>query len=112
MNQSRCRRCNSPLTVFSLRRSWANACPECQQPCWLWLGDLVSCRVKKLSRFGITVEFGEVEGMIHVSELGDDVRLPSDRFKPGEMMDAVVLHIDPWDQRIGLSAKRAKAAEP
>ena len=105
----RCRRCNSPLDNPSRERTWENACVECQQPVWLWAGDVVECTVFGVTAFGILVELAPaIEGMIHVTELSLDARDPSQIVRLGQQITARVLAIDPWERRIGLSVKRVQ----
>ena len=103
----RCRRCNSPLHAMSSERTWENACPECDQPIWLWSGDVVRCKVTRILRFGVAVEVAPgIEGWIHISELGENVGDLRDVLQIGHDIKAGVLTIDPWERKIGLSSKR------
>src|SRR4030043_176085 len=57
--------------------------------------------------------FGEreegIEGLVHVSEISrEKVEKPSDALKVGDTLSAIVLHIDPYERRIGLSIKGLK----
>jgi small subunit ribosomal protein S1 len=80
-------------------------------------GDVVVGKVTNVTDFGAFVELEEgIEGLVHVSEISrDKVEKPSDVLKVGDTLSAVVLHIDPYDRRIGLSIKglkdRAEKAE-
>jgi len=80
-------------------------------------GDVVAGKVTNVTDFGAFVELEEgIEGLVHVSEISrDKVEKPSDVLKVGDTLSAVVLHIDPYDRRIGLSIKglkdRAEKAE-
>ena len=80
-------------------------------------GEVVAGKVTNVTDFGAFVELEEgIEGLVHVSEISrDKVEKPSDVLKVGDTLSAVVLHIDPYDRRIGLSIKglkdRAEKAE-
>ncbi|WP_027881464.1 30S ribosomal protein S1 [Meiothermus rufus] len=71
-------------------------------------GTPVKGRVTGLTDFGVFVEIEPgIEGLIHVSELAyERVEKPSEMFKKGDEVEAVILQIDPVEQRISLSRKR------
>jgi small subunit ribosomal protein S1 len=74
------------------------------------VGQRVTGTVTRLMDFGAFVELEPgVEGLIHVSEMSwvKKVRKPSDMLKPGDTVEAVVLKIDPAEQRISLGLKQA-----
>jgi small subunit ribosomal protein S1 len=80
-------------------------------------GEMVHGRVTNVTDFGAFIELEEgIEGLVHVSEISrEKVEKPSDVLKTGEMVSAVVLHVDSQERRIGLSMKglkeRAEKAE-
>ena len=106
----RCRNCNATLGSDVTQLDWEGICPYCGELTWLAAGDTVSCRITRVSPFGIFVELGdEVQGMIHISELSHDtVRHPSEIVSQGETLQAKVLRIDVEEKRIGLSRKRVR----
>jgi len=65
--------------------------------------------VTRIGPFGIFVEVAPgIEGMIHVSELSSAaIDHPAEAVAVGEEILAIVLMIDPWDRKIGLSRKKA-----
>ena len=71
-------------------------------------GTLVKGKVTGLTDFGVFVEVEPgIEGLIHVSELAHErIEKPADIFKKGDEIEAVILQIDPVEQRISLSRKR------
>jgi len=73
-------------------------------------GEAVTGKVTNVTDFGAFVELEEgIEGLVHVSEISyEKVEKPSDALKVGDMVSAVVLHIDPHERRIGLSIKKLK----
>ena len=63
--------------------------------------------VTNITEFGVFVDLGGVEGLIHVSELSwGRVRHPAEMVKVGEMVQAYVLQVDQDRARIALSMKR------
>jgi small subunit ribosomal protein S1 len=63
--------------------------------------------VTNITDFGVFVDLGGVEGLIHVSELSwGRVRHPSEVVKVGETVQAYVLQVDEDRARIALSIKR------
>jgi small subunit ribosomal protein S1 len=63
--------------------------------------------VTNITEFGVFVDLGGVEGLIHVSELSwGRVRHPAEVVKVGETVQAYVLQVDQDRSRIALSLKR------
>jgi ribosomal protein S1 len=70
-------------------------------------GDVCRGTVTNLCSFGVFVDLGGIEGLIHISELSwGRVTHPSDVLQSGEEVDVYVLNVDPERGRIGLSLKR------
>ena len=68
------------------------------------VGDIVEGRVVKIMDFGAIVEFGNRDGMIHVSELKEGfVKKVEDVVKMGDKVRAKVIRVE--DGKIGLSIK-------
>ncbi len=92
--------------VFSQRA--AQAGPGCRAELLARLrpGDRVSGLVTNITRFGVFVELGGVEGLIHVSELSwGRVRHPSDAVCCGQHVEVKVLSVDREQGRVALSLK-------
>ncbi len=72
------------------------------------VGTEVAGKITGLTDFGVFIEIEEgIEGLIHVSELSHDrIENIADEFKKGDEIEAVVLNIDPVEQRASLSRKR------
>jgi small subunit ribosomal protein S1 len=73
-------------------------------------GDRVRGTVTRVTDFGAFVELEPgVEGLIHLSEMSwsKKARKPSDVVKPGDTVEAVVLHVSPGERRISLGLKQA-----
>lgn len=69
-------------------------------------GDRVSGTVTNVTRFGVFVDLGGVEGLIHVSELSwGRVRHPEDVISVGQDIEVQVLSVDPEQGRVALSLK-------
>ncbi|MBW2039081.1 MAG: 30S ribosomal protein S1 [Deltaproteobacteria bacterium] len=73
------------------------------------VGQVVTGKITGLTEFGAFVELEEeLEGLIHVSELGtgsEKVERPSDVLKVGDTVTAIILSIDHKERKIGLSIK-------
>jgi small subunit ribosomal protein S1 len=73
------------------------------------VGQVVSGMVTSLTDFGAFVELEtELEGLIHISELGSGEQKlghPSDIVKVGDTVTVVILNISPKERKIGLSIK-------
>jgi small subunit ribosomal protein S1 len=74
------------------------------------VGEVVTGTITRLTDFGAFARLdGDVEGLIHLSELSDDERAPSEVLAPGDTVALRVIKVDPERRRIGLSLKRAGA---
>lgn len=78
-----------------------------QWPAWLKPGAICEGEVTSVRAFGVFVDIGPLEGMVHISEISwGRVRHPSDFTGPGDNVEVLVLNVDPDNQRVGLSMKR------
>lgn len=76
---------------------------------YLNIGDQIEGEVTNLTNFGVFVDLGGVEGLIHISELSwSRVLHPSAIVEPGDRVGVVVLNVDRRNQRVALSLKRMK----
>ena len=70
-------------------------------------GDVVEGDVTNVTSFGVFVDLGGLEGLIHVSELSwGRVQHPSDILKIGDRVTTVILQVLEDEGRIALSLKR------
>lgn len=70
-------------------------------------GDTVTGRVSGLRDFGIFVDLGGADGLVHISELAwYRIDHPREVVKVGDEIDVYVLNINAESQRISLSRKR------
>jgi len=73
------------------------------------IGTKVVGRVKTITDFGIFVGFEEgVDGLVHVSEMSwtKKIKHPSELYKKGQEVEAVVLNIDTKNERFSLGIKQ------
>ncbi len=76
----------------------------------LKVGDVVKGKVTNVTDFGVFIDLGGVEGLIHVSELSwGRVQHPGDILKIGECAEAMVLQINEDTSRVALSFKRLQS---
>jgi|HubBroStandDraft_4_1064222.scaffolds.fasta_scaffold03126_1 small subunit ribosomal protein S1 len=74
------------------------------------VGERVRGSVTRVVEFGAFVELEPgIEGLIHVSEMswGKKLRSASTLVKPGEMVDVVILAVNPAERRMALGLKQA-----
>ena len=74
------------------------------------VGDRVKGTVSRLADFGAFVELEPgLDGLIHLSEMSwsKKVRKPADVVKAGDVVDVVVLGVNPADKRVSLGLKQA-----
>jgi small subunit ribosomal protein S1 len=71
------------------------------------VGARIKGRVTSVTDFGVFLEVEEgIEGLIHISELSNEkIKSASDVCKEGDELEAVVIHVDPKERKIGLSVK-------
>lgn len=74
----------------------------------------VKGKITGMTDFGVFMEIEEgIEGLIHISELDlNRVNNPADLFKKGDEIEAVILNIDPVEQRASLSRRRFLGGGP
>jgi small subunit ribosomal protein S1 len=73
------------------------------------IGQKISGKVKSLTDFGAFVGLPEgVDGLIHISDLSwtKHVKHPSEILKKGQKVDAVILAIDPENEKMSLGLKQ------
>lgn len=71
----------------------------------LKIGDLVTGQITGIVDFGVFVKFGELEGLVHISELAwQRIENPKDLFKVGDTVQAKVIAIEKG--RVSLSIKQ------
>jgi small subunit ribosomal protein S1 len=76
----------------------------------LGVGSIITGRVTGIRDFGVFVDLGGADGLIHVSELDwHRVPHPKDVVKIGEEIQVYVLELDQQNQRIALSLRRTKS---
>ena len=77
-------------------------------------GTPVKGEVTGITDFGVFMRLEDgIEGLIHISELAHErVTNPAELFKKGDEIEAVVLNIDPLEQRASLSRKRLLPGGP
>jgi|Deesub1362A_J573_1020465.scaffolds.fasta_scaffold00042_5 small subunit ribosomal protein S1 len=77
------------------------------------VGSRVKGRVTSVTDFGVFLEIEEgIEGLIHISELSrEKVKHASDVCKEGDEIEAMVIHLDPRERKIGLSVKALRRAD-
>ncbi len=93
--------------VFSERAALAESGSRNQLLQHLRAGICVTGAVTNITDFGVFVDLGGVEGLIHVSEISwGRVRHPSDVVHYGEQLSVHVINVDQERSRVALSLKR------
>jgi small subunit ribosomal protein S1 len=92
--------------VFSERAAQAGPGKRVELLTNLTSGERITGKVTNITRFGVFVDLGGVEGLIHVSELSwGRVKHPSDVVRCGQELEVQVLSVDREHDRIALSLK-------
>ncbi len=69
-------------------------------------GQIRSGRISQITDFGLFVNLGGIDGLVHVSELSwGRIEKPEEVYKVGQRLKVEVLNVDRDRQRIGLSLK-------
>lgn len=79
------------------------------------IGQLVEGEVTNLAKFGafVRLDGGEIEGLIHVSELSDEpISQPGDVVQKGDRVTVKIIRIESDRRRIGLSMRTGVPSEP
>ena len=72
-------------------------------------GQIVNGNVVNIEKFGIFVDIGGIQGLVHLSELSwQRVNDPKALYSVGDKVDVYILNIDNDKSRIALSVKRLK----
>ena len=75
----------------------------------LQVGEIIEGTVQRLTSFGVFVDIGGIDGLVHISEMAwTHVDHPSDVVKEGDKVKVKVLKVDPENERISLSMKAAQ----
>lgn len=70
-------------------------------------GSCVMGTVTNITEFGVFVDLGGVEGLVHVSEISwGRVHHPADVLTLGQRVNVYVIHVEPERARVALSLKR------
>lgn len=70
------------------------------------IGDIIEGKVSSIASFGVFLDLGGIEGLIHISRLSQvHVDDPSKLIKKGDIMQAVVVELNKEKDRIALSRK-------
>lgn len=71
------------------------------------VGSIVTGTVKRIENYGIFVSIGEARGLIHISEIANEwICHPSEYFKIGDKIKAIVIELDVRKLQLRLSIKR------
>lgn len=98
---------NLERIVFSERAALSGKGQRKQLFHSLRTGDLVCGVVTNVTDFGVFIDLGGVEGLVHVSEISwGRVQHPSEVMKVGDEVKALVLQISEENTRVALSIKR------
>ena len=74
----------------------------------LKVGDIIEGEVRNLRPFGAFVDIGGADGLLHVSEISwSPIIHPREAINVGDKIQVQVIRLDPKEQRIALSRKRA-----
>ena len=73
----------------------------------LQAGEIISGAVSRITDFGVFVDLGNIDGLIHISELSwTRVKHPSEVVKVGDIVEVYVITVDKDKERISLSLKK------
>ena len=94
--------------VGSIRSVTDEARKAAQEAVWSSIeeGKHYTGTVKSMTSYGVFVDIGGVDGMVHISELSwSRIKTPSEVCKVGDTMDVYVISFDPEKRKISLGCK-------
>ena len=94
--------------VGSIRSVSDEARKAAQEAIWstIEVGKHYTGTVKSMTSYGVFVDIGGVDGMVHISELSwSRIKNPAEICKVGDVMDVYVISFDPEKHKISLGAK-------
>ena len=94
--------------VGSIRSVTDEARKAAQEAIWssIEVGKHYTGTVKSMTSYGVFVDIGGVDGMVHISELSwSRIKNPAEICKVGDTMDVYVISFDPEKHKISLGAK-------
>ena len=94
--------------VGSIRSVADEARRAAQEEIWanIEVGKRYTGTVKSMTSYGVFVDIGGVDGMVHISELSwSRIKTPSEVCKVGDTMEVYVISFDPEKRKISLGVK-------
>ncbi len=93
-----------PKVVVSERAAYADI--RAKEMTKIKAGDIIEGEVNGIVKFGIFITFGNLEGLVHVSEItwDDEAKNPQKNYKMGQKIKAKVIGFE--NEKISLSVKR------
>ena len=94
--------------VGSIRSVTEEARKAAQAEVWanIEVGKHYTGTVKSMTSYGVFVDIGGVDGMVHISELSwSRIKTPAEVCKVGDTMDVYVISFDPEKKKISLGVK-------
>ncbi len=73
------------------------------------IGDKITGKITNITDFGLFVQLLDgVDGLVHISDLSwtDHIAHPGDKYKKGDMVDAIILSIDADNRKVSLGVKQ------
>jgi small subunit ribosomal protein S1 len=73
------------------------------------VGDKISGKITNITDFGLFVQLLEgVDGLVHISDISwtNHITHPGEKYKKGDVVDAVILSIDPDNKKVSLGIKQ------
>lgn len=76
------------------------------------VGEIVDGKVTKITPFGAFVKTGQIDGLVHISELGEKVFDPKEVVQEGKSYQFRVVSIEPELHKLSLSLKKIDEKSP
>lgn len=73
------------------------------------IGDKISGKINNITDFGLFVQLHDgVDGLVHISDISwtEHIVHPADKYKKGDVLEAVILAIDAANKRVSLGIKQ------
>jgi len=73
------------------------------------VGQIIEGEVSKITPFGAFVKVGGVDGLVHISELGEKISDPKEVIEENKSYKFEIIAFDPSSHRLNLSLKKVRA---
>jgi len=75
------------------------------------VGDKVDGKITRITPFGAFVTFDKIDGLVHISEMGEKIANPAELVEVGKNYEFVIISVEPELHKLNLSMKKSEPKE-